>query len=62
MFQNVRSNLSATLPKSYRPQAALGPGDFPCKWRFDIKTRCLRPHRLGGEDLGPASGGAFSKR
>jgi hypothetical protein len=44
-LQKVRSNLSATLPKGYRPQAVLGSGDFPCKWRFDIKMRCLRPHR-----------------
>ena len=24
------------------PRAALGSGDFPCKWHFDIKMRCLR--------------------
>jgi len=35
------------LPKGYRPQAALGPGDFPCKWRFDIKTLCLRALTAG---------------
>ena len=23
-------------------QKALGLGEFPCQWRFDIKTRCLR--------------------
>ena len=29
------------------PRAALGSGDFPCKWHFDIKMRCLlhRRHR-----------------
>ncbi len=60
--QNVSFDLLATLPKGFRPQAALGSGDFPCKWRFDIKTRCLRPHRRGGEGLGLARDGAVSKR
>ena len=23
------------------PRAALGSGDFPCKWHFDIKMRCF---------------------
>lgn len=30
------------LAKRSRPQAALGSGEYPRKWRFDIKIRCLR--------------------
>lgn len=50
------------LPKGYRPHAALGSGDFPCKWRFDIKTLCLRPHRSPAVRAlaPPAAGLSFS--
>ena len=35
----------AMLPKSFRPQAAWGTGNFPSKQYFDIKMRCLRQRR-----------------
>ena len=38
-------NFPAMLPKGFRLRTALGPGDFPCKWHFDIKMRCLRHRR-----------------
>jgi len=49
------------LPKGYRPQAALGAGDFPCKWRFDIKMRCLRetPALKGGRFTAARGGEAL---
>ena len=33
------------LPRSSRPRAAWGTGDFPSKQYFDIKMRCLRQRR-----------------
>jgi hypothetical protein len=38
-------HLPAMLPKSFRPQAAWGTGNFPSKQYFDIKMRCLRQRR-----------------
>ena len=35
----------AMLPKSFRPQATWGTGNFPSKQYFDIKMRCLRQRR-----------------
>ena len=63
VFTVLAENLSAAPPKSYRPQAAWGSGDFPCKWRFDIKMLCLRGHRRpAAMSTGPAGGGAFFQR
>ena len=39
------THFPAMLPRSSRPQAAWGTGDFPSKQYFDIKMRCLRQRR-----------------
>jgi len=57
IFRKLFGNLAG----KFRPQAALGAGDFPCKWRFDIKMRCLRetPALKGGRFTAARGGEAL---